>query len=146
MPPSCNELSVDVEGGTCCTACGGVEWKVVSAIARCWRSRKATVPEEVLCGARSHRGGAHPTTSGLDVAAIARCWRSRKASPEGGTLRCQITPGEPTPRLPGVCGCSCVWSALRHTGAMWVAVEGCRWKCKPPRTDSSCTRTRPSPC
>ena len=51
-------------------------------------------------------------------------------SPEGGTLRCQITPGEPTPRLPGVCGCSCVWSALRHTGAMWVAVEGCQWKCK----------------
>ena len=54
-------------------------------------------------------------------------------SPEGGTLRCQITPGEPTPRLPGVCGCTCVWSALRHTGAMWVAVEGCRWKCKPPQ-------------
>ena len=51
-------------------------------------------------------------------------------SPEGGTLRCQITPGEPTPRLPGVCGCTCVWSALRHTGAMWVAVERCRWKCK----------------
>ena len=51
-------------------------------------------------------------------------------SPEGGSQWCQITPGEPTPRLPGVCGCSCVWSALRHTGAMWVAVERCRWKCK----------------
>ena len=53
-------------------------------------------------------------------------------SPEGGTQRCQITPGEPTPRLPGVCGCTCVWSALRHTGAMWVAVERCRWKRKLP--------------
>ena len=35
----------------------------VAVIARCWRSRKATVPKEVLCGARSPRG-AHPTTSG----------------------------------------------------------------------------------
>ena len=34
----------------------------VAVIARCWRSRKATVPKEVLCGARSHRE-AHPTTS-----------------------------------------------------------------------------------
>ena len=51
-------------------------------------------------------------------------------SPEGGSQWCQITPGEPTPRLPGVCGCTCVWCALRHTGAMWVAVERCRRKCK----------------
>ena len=51
-------------------------------------------------------------------------------SPEGGSQWCQITPGEPTPRLPGVCGCTCVWCALRHRGAMWVAVERCRWKCR----------------
>ena len=51
----------------------------VTAIARCWRSRKATVPKEVLCGARSPRG-AHPTTSGrmwmylcLERAASHRC-------------------------------------------------------------------------
>ena len=46
-------------------------------------------------------------------------------SPEGGTLRCQITPGEPTPRLPGVCGCTCEWiqAALCAGVTMWVAVE-----------------------
>ena len=46
-------------------------------------------------------------------------------SPEGGTLRCQITPGVPTPRLPGVCGCSCEWiQAAPCAGVtMWVAVE-----------------------
>ena len=67
-------------------------------------------------------------------------------SPEGGTLRCQITPGEPTPRLPGVCGCSCVWSALRHTGAMWVAVEVVNGSVNWPSTDLICTHTQPSPC
>ena len=54
--------------GTCGTVRGGVAWRVKvhePAIARCWRSRKATVPE-------------------------------------GGTLRCQITPGVPTPRLQGL--------------------------------------------
>ena len=42
------------------------------------------------------------------------------------------------PRLMGVCGCTCECSVLRYTGAMWVAVESCRWKWKP-RTRTSLT-------
>ena len=45
------------------------------------RSRNATVPKEVLCGAGSHRKGGHPATPGPSVDArvdgtIARCRRS----------------------------------------------------------------------
>ena len=39
-----------------------VVWRVEvpePAIARCWRSRKASVPKEVVSGARSHRGCPH---------------------------------------------------------------------------------------
>ena len=47
-------------------------------------------------------------------------------SPEGGSQWCQITPGVPTPRLPGVCGCTCDWSVLRshrcNVGGCCVAV------------------------
>ena len=75
------------------------------AIARCWRSRKATVPKEVLCGARSHWG-----CPPHDVRA---CCSSRcqvlalplTHGPEGG--------GQwwlPTPRLQGVwCASRCGW-------------------------------------
>ena len=47
----------------------------VAAIARCWRSRKATVPKEVLCGARSHRGSPpHDFRAYVDVPVYgARC-------------------------------------------------------------------------
>ena len=72
----------------------------VAVIARCWRSRKATVPKEVLCGARSHRGSPpHDFWAYVD-----------------GT---------------------CVWSALRHTGAMWVAVEVVDGSVSHPSTDLS---------
>ena len=47
-------------------------------------------------------------------------------SPEGGTLRCQITPGVPTPRLPGVCGCTCEWSVLRSHRFDVGGGGGCR--------------------
>ena len=96
------------------------------AIARCWRSRKATVPKEVLCGARSHRGcPPHDfracRSSHCQVLAL-----PLTHSPEGGSQWCQITPGVPTPRLPGVCGCTCDWSVLRshrcNVGGCCVAV------------------------
>ena len=61
-------------------------------------------------------------------------------SPEGGSQWCQITPGVPTPRLPGVCGCTCVWSALRHTGAMWGG--GGRFSVKWQPETTSATRAR----
>ena len=54
-------------------------------------------------------------------------------SPEGGSQWCQITPGVPTPRLPGVCGCTCDWSVTACcvlTGAMWVAVA-LQWQDQP---------------
>ena len=48
-------------------------------------------------------------------------------SHEGATLRCQITPGVPTPRLQGVCGCSCTWKQAAQCTCvkMWVAVDCC---------------------
>ena len=86
----------------CAVALRG-RWRCLEpAIARCWRSRKARVPKEVLCGARSHRG-----CPPHDF----RAYRSNHCqvlalplthSPEGGSQWCQITPGVPTPRLLGV--------------------------------------------
>ena len=96
--------------GTCGTVRGGVEWKVELTRARhCWRSRKATVPKEVLRGARSHREcSPHDfracRSSHCQVLAL-----PLTHSPEGSSQWCQITPVVPTPRLLGVCGCTCEW-------------------------------------
>ena len=50
-------------------------------------------------------------------------------SPEGGSQWCQITPGVPTPRLLGVCGCSCEWNMqhsarARRCGWLWKVASG----------------------
>ena len=77
---------------------------------RCTRWRRVDSGWKVGAALGSHRKcvpwfqlrlAAHASPSG-HVAVIARCWRLPQShSPEGGTLRCQITPGEPTPTTSG---------------------------------------------
>ena len=109
----------------------GEWWCLEPAIARCWRSRKATVPKEVLCGARPHRGcPSHDfracRSSHCQVLAL-----PLTHSPEGGSQWCQITPHD----FPGVCGCTCDWSMLRshrcNVGGCCVAVARTSRACRP---------------
>ena len=56
---------------------------------RCWRSRKATVPKEVLCGARSHKGGPPRDCRMFDIVLTE-------------PLPAASVPSVPTPRFLGV--------------------------------------------
>ena len=82
----------------------------VAVIAKCWRSRKATVPKEVLCGARSHRGGCppHDFRAYVDVPVFgARCvtqvqcgWRWNVVD---GSVNCPSTDSICTHTRPSPC-------------------------------------------
>ena len=110
-------------------------WKVGAALG----SHRKCVPRFQL------RQAAHASHSG-HVAVIARCWRSQSHSPEGGTLRCQITQGCPPHDFRAyvdvpVFEARCVTQV--QSGWRWNVVDG---SVNCPSTDSTCTHTRPSPC
>ena len=63
----------------------------VAVIARCWRSRKATVPKEVVSGARSHRGcPPHDFWAYVGVPVSGTCSTMRVQGNVGGGGRLQV--------------------------------------------------------
>ena len=88
--------------------------RVVALRVRCWKVGAAPGPTDPIA---SEEGGGSPW-SGVRQGCPRLSFGARSShcqvlafplthSPERGSQWCQITPGVPTPRLPGVCGCSC---------------------------------------